>query len=238
MATATTTTDVVIPETAPLPALAPERSADVEVGFDDIDLPKITLLQSLSPLLQDNDDLRTGQVIWHTSGMGIHHLIGGDSGADKFTAYVVSRNKAVAEFPGDGSMNFLSHATEPDRNAEIPQWWVWFYNLVIPSISQVFPAKLMLTKMGLKCARQINTAIGLSPIGPNGIFAPTPITVRTVDATSKNGQRYKLLSAGVGTGTEEGYEVALRIQEFTVRSEQNRRAENAPPPNADDLPGM
>lgn len=212
--------------TITVPTNLPSMYESVDTA--DRQLPSIYLLQGLSQAVQ-NKIGQPGDVI---VGLGADDpeptfLIGGDSGNESFTAYILDRRRSYARFPQGGQMEWLTkdEYDEARRNQERDVWVNWHYIVSIPEVDEHVPMRLMLSRTaGLKASKALNfiidksLAMGALPVAK---FSVTEGTSRTT------GSKYSMLMVTSAEATQEGQDAALTQQQFFGGQRQHSR-EDAP----------
>lgn len=216
-----TTTEAGLPA---LPEMGFARSTD-DVTLNDIVLPKIYLQQQLSEFVKSGD-AKSGDVVYAGGVDGYPtHLIGGDSGATEFTAYVINREKFAATTAGGGITFHPDKQRDPDDDES---WEGWFFDLAIPSHEQTLPIRWMLWKTaGAPAAKAINTMIQ-KRLG-EGDTDPLAIRVRVKTKTNRKGQEYFVPTIAPAQPDDEGLEVAKRVRDLVFKLNADRGRENAAP---------
>lgn len=237
------TTDIVTPEPAALPAI-PTAAAGNSFSVNDIQTPRITLVQGQTDFLTQREyGARSGDVIWHTEKTDLHWLVGGDSDADYFDGFVVDSHKTWARFQ-DGGMEFPKPGDVFDKDAG--DWVVWFYEVAIPSIDPILSGRIMMSRSNLPAAQGINSAYMRESVRtcvPLGNLGPVPIRFKVVEGTSKTGEhryfKYQCFATPSADVSDDDYEAAKLIQETTRIMAAQRAVENeAPKADTEPSPGF
>jgi hypothetical protein len=208
------------------------------VESNDRQLPSIYLLQGLSQAVQNNIG-KPGEVI---VGLGADDpdptfLIGGDTGADSFTAYVLDRRRSYSRYPQGGQMEWLTKEEyDAARQAGERDVWVnWHYVIAIPEVDDFVPMRLMLSRTaGLKASKALNFLVDKSLA-----MGSMPVAKFSVsEATSKTtGSKYSMLMVTSAEATQEGLDAAIKQQQF-FGGQQRQSREDAPPLPASNQPDI
>lgn len=185
------------------------------VDNSDRQLPSIYLLQGLSQAVQSGIG-KSGEVI---VGLGAddpdpEFLIGGDSGNDHFTAYILDRRRSYARFEQGGNMEWLDKDEYDAARAQGDRdvWVNHHYTIAVPDVDETVPMRLMLSRTaGLKASKALNflidkaLAMGQIPVAK---FSVTEATSKTT------GSKYHMLMVTSAEGTPEGASAALTQQQY------------------------
>ena len=189
------------------------------VDNSDRQLPSVYLLQGLSQAVQ-NGIGKSGEVIVGLGADDPHptFLIGGDSGNDSFTAYILDRRRSYARFEQGGQMEWLTKEEydEARANRERDVWVNHHYTICVPDVDETVPMRLMLSRTaGLKPSKALNFLID-----KNLAMGQIPVAEFSVgEGTSRTtGAKYATLQVSATEGTPEGTAVAANQQSYFTAS--------------------
>lgn len=178
------------------------------VDAGEVQLPSIYLQAALSKAVQSGT-CKPGDVIL---ALGADDpdpvfLIGGPEGRESFDAYIVSR-KRVFTTTRNGRLEFL-----PARDFDDPDCWEGFnYLLSIPTVDDVIPARLLLTRMaGRIASKRLNFFIDRQLHA--GSDDPAHVRFTISSRTNNKGHNFHVFqTASIPPG--EDVEVARAMREY------------------------
>lgn len=203
---------------------------------DDRMTPSLYLMQGLSAMVQAGT-ARPGDAVLALGNEDPDpvFLIGGPEKRDHFVGYILSRTKSYARFAQGEDMQWMDKAEFEAARAlgDRDVWAVYRYVLAIPSVDDVLPARLMLTRTGgTIVARQLNTFIDRSI--RSGSTDPVAVKFTVSEKVGKaSGKKFFAFNVALVGGDPEGLAIARQIQLSGLAIAQENAA-----PVAEDQPGF